>query len=55
MMGLEERKEKEIKAMVNVLLQLDLTGINLLARDANTLLALKMQKEHEVTEGRKLA
>lgn len=47
MMELEEKKKQEIDVMVTVLKQLDLTGIHLLTRDANTLLALKLEKERE--------
>lgn len=45
MMGLEQEKEKEIKNMVSILEQIDLPGILLLTRDANTL--LMRQKEEE--------
>lgn len=47
MMELDEKKKQEIDVMVTVLKQLDLTGIHLLTRDANTLLALKLEKERE--------
>lgn len=47
MMDLDEKKKQEIDTMVTVLKQLDLTGIHLLTRDANTLLALKLEKERE--------
>ncbi|MDR0924185.1 MAG: hypothetical protein LBN31_07535 [Hungatella sp.] len=47
MMELEAKKKQEIDVMVSVLMQLDLTGIHLLTRDANTLLALKIEKERE--------
>lgn len=45
---LEVKKEKEIKNLVSVLEQIDLPGILLLTRDANTL--LMRQKEVERTE-----
>ncbi|MCU6685304.1 hypothetical protein OCV99_01840 [Dorea acetigenes] len=45
MLGLEQEKEKEIKNMVSILEQIDLPGILLLTRDANTL--LMHQKEEE--------
>ncbi|WP_077611693.1 hypothetical protein [Clostridium sp. Marseille-P2415] len=50
MLNLELKKEQEINNMVTVLKQLDLTGIRLLTRDANTLLALKLEvaKENEL-------
>ncbi|MCI9025821.1 MAG: hypothetical protein HFG92_15630 [Dorea sp.] len=45
MMGLEVRKEQEIKNMVSILKQIELPDILLLSRDANTL--LMRQKESE--------
>lgn len=48
MQKLEERKEQEIKNMVSILVQIDLPGILLLTRDANTL--LMHQKELEKTQ-----
>ena len=46
MLNLEEtKKEKEIENMVSILKQIDLPGIILLTRDANTL--LMRQKEAE--------
>lgn len=45
MMGLEARKEQEIKNMVSILKQIELPDILLLSRDANTL--LMRQKESE--------
>ena len=45
MMGLEVRKEQEIKNMVTILKQIELPDILLLTRDANTL--LMRQKESE--------
>lgn len=45
MMSLEAKKEQEIKNMVSILEQIELTGIMLLSRDANTL--LMRQKETE--------
>lgn len=43
MMDLDEKKKQEIDSMVTVLKQLDLTGIQILTMNANTLLALKME------------
>lgn len=48
MMGLESKKEREIQNMVLILKQIDLPGILLLTRDANTL--LMRQKESENME-----
>jgi len=48
MMGLESKKEREIQNMVQILEQIDLPGILLLTRDANTL--LMRQKESENME-----
>ena len=48
MMGLESKKEQEIQNMVLILKQIDLPGILLLTRDANTL--LMRQKESENME-----
>lgn len=45
MMGLDVRKEQEIKNMVSLLKQIELPDILLLSRDANTL--LMRQKESE--------
>lgn len=45
MTGLEVKKEKEIKNLVSVLEQIDLPGILLLTRDANTLLMRQMEAE----------
>lgn len=45
MMGLEVKKEQEIKNMVSILKQIELPDILLLSRDANTL--LMRQKESE--------
>lgn len=47
MSELENTKKQEINSMVAILLQLDLDGIRLINRDANTLLALKEEKERE--------
>ena len=49
MMELEVRKEQEIKNMVEILKQIDLSDILLLTRDANTL--LMRQKESERRAG----
>jgi hypothetical protein len=43
MQELSEKKKQEINTMVTVLQQLDLTGIQILTMNANTLLALKME------------
>lgn len=48
MMSLEIQKEQEIKNMVSILEQIDLPGIMLLTRDANTL--LMRQREAEETK-----
>lgn len=45
MMNLEEKKEQEINNMVGILEQIDLTGILLLQRDANTLLMHQREVE----------
>lgn len=45
MMNLEEKKEQEIKRMVSMAEQIDLTGILLLQRDANTLLMHQREVE----------
>lgn len=47
MSELEVTKKQEINSMVTILLQLGLTEIRLMTRDANTLLALKEEKERE--------
>jgi len=41
------KKEQEIEKMVAVVTQLDLTGIQLLTRDANTLLVLKRELDRQ--------
>ena len=48
---LEERKEQEIKYMVSILEQIDMQGIFLLTRDANTLLMRQKEIEWEQREG----
>lgn len=48
---LEERKEQEIKNMVSILEQIDLQGILLLTRDANTLLMRQKEIEWEQRAG----
>lgn len=48
---LEERKEQEIKNMVSILEQIDLQGILLLTRDANTLLMRQKEIEWEQKVG----
>ena len=45
MMNLEEKKKQEIKRMVGIAEQIDLTGILLLQRDANTLLMHQREVE----------
>lgn len=47
MQEISEKKAQEIKAMVTVLQQLDLPGIQILTMNANTLLALKMELDKE--------
>lgn len=56
MVDLEEEKVQEIDTMVSVLKQLDITGIQILTMNANTLLALKMELERQQeTNERRLA
>lgn len=45
MMNLEEKKEMEIKNMVAIMEQIDLSGILLLTRDANTLLMRQIEAD----------
>lgn len=45
MLGLEEKKQQEIKHMVTILEQIDLPDILLLTRDANTLLIRQREAE----------
>lgn len=45
MMNLEEKKEMEIKNMVAIMEQIDLPGILLLTRDANTLLMRQIEAD----------
>lgn len=45
MMNLEEKKKQEIKRMVGIAEQIDLTGIYLLTRDAITLLTHQREVE----------
>lgn len=47
MLDLETRKKMEINKMVSVLIQIDLEDIELLNRDANTLLMRKKREEME--------
>lgn len=49
MLKMEERKEKEINNMVDILKQIDLPDILLLSRDANTLL-MRQQEAGMVKE-----
>lgn len=51
MQDLENRKEQEIKNMVSLLEQIDLPGILLLTRDANTLLMRQKEIEWEQRAG----
>lgn len=51
MQNLEIRKEQEIKNMVLLLEQIDLPGILLLTRDANTLLMRQKEIEWEQRAG----
>lgn len=46
MLGLEEKKQQEIKHMVTILEQIDLPDILLLTRDANTLLLRQREAEN---------
>ena len=51
---MEKEKEKEIKKMVSILKSIDLEDIQLLARDANTLLMRQQQvnkNEQELKTG----
>ena len=50
MLNLEEKKEKEIKNMVSILKQINLSDILLLTRDANTLLMRQMEADAPRTE-----
>ena len=45
MLGLEEKKQQEIKHIVTILDQIDLQDILLLTRDANTLLIRQREAE----------
>lgn len=47
MLNLKEKKEREINHMVTILQQIDVTDIELLTRDANTLLMRKRKVEME--------
>lgn len=47
MLDLEAKKEQEITKMVTILKQIDLPGILLLTRDANTLLMRQREAERE--------
>lgn len=49
MMNLEVKKQEEIKNMVKISEQLDLPGIFLLIRDANTLLMYQQEREARAT------
>lgn len=48
MYNIENQKEQEINRMVTILQQIDVSDIELLTRDANTLL---MRKKRAETEG----
>lgn len=50
MLQLEAKKEQRIKNMVSILEQIDLPGIVLLTRDANTLLMRQKQIENIMAE-----
>lgn len=54
MFDLETKKEMEIKKMVTILRELDLTDIDLMNRDADTLLARKKRAELE-SQSRKIS
>lgn len=54
MFDLETKKEMEIKKMVTILRELDLTDIDLMNRDADTLLARKKREEME-SQSRKIS
>jgi hypothetical protein len=47
MSDMELKKEQEIERMVKMVKQLDLPGIQLLTRDADTLLALKRELDRQ--------
>lgn len=47
MFDLEAKKEQEITKMVTILKEIDLPGILLLTRDANTLLMRQREAERE--------
>lgn len=47
MLTLEKEKEQEINKMVSIAEQIDLPGIQLLTRDASTLL-MRLQAEKEI-------
>ena len=47
----KEQKESKIEHMVSILLQMDLKDIELLTRDANTLLTRQKIAEAEAHEG----
>lgn len=49
MLGLEEKKQQEIKNMVAILKQIDLPDIILLTRDANTLLLRQRESQKNET------
>lgn len=51
MLGLEEKKQQEIKHMVAILEQIDLPDILLLARDANTLLLRQQEAKRSSKSG----
>ena len=51
MLDLEAKKEQEITKMVTILKQIDLPGILLLTRDANTLLMRQREAEREQVAG----
>lgn len=51
MLNMEKQKEQEINNMVSILKRIDLPSIQLLTRDANTLL-MRQQAEEEHKETR---
>lgn len=47
MLNMDAQKEKEISKMVTILQQIDVSDIELLTRDANTLLMRKKREDME--------
>lgn len=50
MLDMEQKKEQEIKRMVSILEQIDLPDIQLLTRDANTLLLRQQEADAQSDE-----